>query len=150
MEHRPGLNAGFSLIEVVMGVGVLGVVVCSLYAGLSSGFTLIQFNRENLRATQILEEKMEVVRLFNWDQVVNQPGFIPTSFTESFYPAGGTNASGLTYTGSVLLTNAPVSESYSNDLRLVRITVAWTSSGVQHQRQMSTFVTQYGMQRYIY
>jgi hypothetical protein len=28
---------------------------------------------------------MEVVRLLNWDQIANYPGYVPTSFTAAFY-----------------------------------------------------------------
>ncbi len=143
-------EAGFNLVEVCMGVGVLGIAAVSLFAALGSGFSLVQIDRENLRATQVLEEKMEVIRLINWDQI-NQPGFVPSTFTAPFYPAAGTNtAGGITFTGTVLVTNAPISETYSGDLRMVRVTVTWTSEGVQHQRQMTTFVCQYGLQKYIY
>ena len=143
-------EAAFSLIEVCMGAGVLGLVALSLFGALGSGFTLVQVDRENLRATQILEEKMEVIRLFNWDQI-NQPGFIPSRFTEAFYPAAGTNgAGGIAFTGNVIVTNAPISETYAGDLRMVQVTVTWTSGGLQHTRQMTTFVSQNGLQKYIY
>jgi hypothetical protein len=64
--------------------------------------------RENIRATQILEEKMEVVRLFNWDQVVNLPGYIPTNFIAPFYANNPTNppAGSFNYTGAVLVTSS--------------------------------------------
>jgi len=148
---RP-VDAAFSLVEAMMSVCLLGIMFLSIFAGLSSGFSVVQTDRENLRATQILEEKMEVIRLFNWDQVANLPGYIPTSFTEQLYPPAGTNGSGggFYYTGTVTVTNAPISETYSNELRMVQVKLAWTSGGLQHQRQMITFVGQYGLQRYIY
>ena len=145
------LEAAFSLVEVTMGAGVLGIMALSIFAGISSGFSVVQTDRENLRATQILEEKMEVVRLFNWDQVINLPGYIPTSFTEQFYPPSGTNGGGgFYYTGTVSVANAPITESYSNELRMIQVQVTWTSNGVRHQRAMTTFVAEYGLQKYIY
>ncbi len=75
---RTSFEAAFTLIEVMMGVALMGLLSASLYAGLSYGFAEISLSREEERATQILEERMEVVRLLNWDQVVNLPGFIPT------------------------------------------------------------------------
>jgi prepilin-type N-terminal cleavage/methylation domain-containing protein len=142
----------FTLIEVAMGVAVMGVLFAALYAGLSYGFAEVNLSREEERATQILQEKMEVVRLLNWDQVVNLPGYIPTTFTDSYYADNPTNAptGGLMYYGTVLVTNTAISETYKDDLRLIRIQLQWTSGKVTHQRQMTTLVSQYGLQKYVY
>ena len=139
------------MIELMVAVAVLGIMFVSLYTGFSAGFGIIQLARENLRATQILQEKMETIRLYTWEQV-NTPGFIPTDFIDSFYVDAENNANhqGINYTGRVAIAAAPVSESYSNDLRLVTIEVDWESAGVVRTRQMNTFVTRHGLQKYIY
>jgi type II secretory pathway pseudopilin PulG len=152
MVYRACKSAGFTLAEVLVGVALTGMITVSLYAGLSFGFAEVRILRENLRATQILTERMEVARLLNWDQVANLPGYIPTNFTAGFYPTAPTNSSGggVTYTGTVSVTAAPISESYSNDLRMINIQVSWTSGNVRRQRQVRTFVSQYGLQKYVY
>lgn len=130
-------------------MGVLGLVLVSLFAGFTSGFAVLRNSRENVRATQILQEKMEVIRLIKWSDVRHD--FIPKTFTDSFNPSGSTNGnSGVTYTGTVIVTNAPLAESYSSHLRMVQINLTWTSGHVQHHRQMTTYVSEYGMQHYIY
>ena len=63
-KHKASL-AAFTLAEVVIAVGVLGVSIISLYAGISSGFALTRSSRENLRATQIMVEQMEAIRLYS-------------------------------------------------------------------------------------
>jgi hypothetical protein len=106
--------------------------------------------RENLRATQILAERMEVLRLVRFDDAL--PGFIPTNFTAAFY-INNTNsmiAGGFDYTGKVTITKSPVSESYAADLRMVRIDLTWKSGKVIRSREMTTFVSRYGLQNYIY
>ncbi len=145
-------RAGMTLAEVMVGVGVMGIMSVSLYAGFAFAFAEIRLAQENVRATQILEERMEVVRLLNWDQVVNLPGYIPMSFTAPFYADNPTNppSGAFSYTGTVLVTNAPVTETYANDLRMIQIQVSWPSGNVIRQRQMTTFVAQYGVQKYIY
>ena len=140
--------AGYTMIEVLVTGAVMAVMFVSLYSGFSAGFAVIQLAGEDLRATQILQEKMETIRLYTWDQI-NQNGFIPTNFLENFY-ATGTNVSGLNYTGKVVIANAPITESYSNDIKNVTITVEWSSAGVMRTREMSTFVTRNGLQNYIY
>ena len=85
-----GRKGGHTLAEVMVSVGLLGIMVVSLFAGFSSGFDVVRAERENVRATQILEERMEVIRLIHWDYVA--PGFIPTNFTVPFYAAAGSSA----------------------------------------------------------
>ena len=141
----------FSMIEVLVAVSVLGIMFVSLYSGFSAGFAIIQLSRENLRATQVLQEKMETIRLYTWDQI-NTAGFIPTNFVENFYTAGtNTNSTlSLMYTGQVSIASAPITESYSNELKTVSIRVQWLSAGVVRSREMTTFVTRNGLQNYIY
>jgi prepilin-type N-terminal cleavage/methylation domain-containing protein len=145
-------EAAFTLVEVLIAVGVLGVVIASLYGGFVYAFSQIALVQQNIRATQILEEKTEVIRLVNWDQLVNQSRFVPTNFTAPFYAANPTNpgANSFTYTGTVQITSAPVTESYAPSLRMIQVTLSWTSGNVARQRQMTTFVSQYGMQNYAY
>ena len=147
-----GRADAFTLIEVVVSVAVAGVLLVSMYAGLTFGFGQIQVSREEERATQILAEKMEFVRLFNWDQVVNQPGYVPTNFTASYSVTNPTNApaGSLIYTGKVTVASAPVSENYSNDLKMMVIALSWQSRGLTHRRTMTTFVSRYGLQNYLY
>ena len=143
-----GGQRAFSLIETMMAVVVVGTVFFALYSGISFGFATIGFSREELRATQILAEKMETIRLYNWTQV-NSNGFIPASFTAPFDTT--TNGSGgITYTGTVMIATPPMTEAYSNDLRLVTVQVQWRSARVLRQRSMSTLVSRYGLQSYIY
>jgi type II secretory pathway pseudopilin PulG len=138
----------FSIIEATVAVALVGVVLVSLYTGISNGFAFAKVTREDLRATQILQEKMETIRLYTWEQI-NTPGFVPTNFLESFY-ASGTNSGGLTYTGRVVIATAPLTEIYSNNLKQVTIRVAWKSGQVIRSREMQTFAAKHGLQNYIY
>lgn len=145
-------RGAFTIVEVLLGCGVLVIMGISLYAGFTFGIQQVRSARENIRATQILEEKMELARLLNWNQVANLPGYIPTSFQEAYYSTSATNVptGGVVYYGTVLVTNAPVTETYSNDLRMIQVTVKWTNFNLPHTRTTSTFVSQYGMQNYVY
>jgi prepilin-type N-terminal cleavage/methylation domain-containing protein len=140
--------SAFTLVEVLVAMALVGITFVSLYTAISSGFAVINVARENLRATQILLEKMETLRLYNWNQI-NSNGFIPPTFTAPDSPLGNTN-SGLMYQGTMTITNAPASETYSNDLRVVILQVSWTSGRVLRQREMQTLVSRYGLQNYIY
>ena len=141
-------QAAFSFAEVLVSSAICGIMFLTMYAGFSSGFAVLQLSRENLRGTQILQEKTETIRLYNWDQLTNV-SFIPTNFVDTFYP-GTQSTSGITYTGKVTIAAAPISESYSNDLRLITVEVQWVSAKVLRKRDMSTLVSRYGLQNYIY
>jgi hypothetical protein len=136
----------------MVGVAMIAIMGGAMYTGIGFAFNSLRLSRENLRASQILQGKMEVVRQYNWDQVVTYSGFIPTTFSEPFFADNPTNASSnFSYTGSVIVTNVPgFTESYSNDLRMIKIQLTWKTGKVIHTRQATTFVSQFGMQKYVY
>jgi type II secretory pathway pseudopilin PulG len=157
IKLKPTQRAGgrstqaMTLIEVLIATVGISILAATLYVALSQGFAVIQVARENLRATQILQEKMETMRVYNWDQI-NTPGFVPSSFTEPFYAVDSNNNGGFDYSGSVTITNAfPLgSASYSDDLRWVIVQVQWMSGNVMRRREMRTLVSQFGLHTYIY
>lgn len=128
---------------------IVSVVFVSLYVGLANGFGVIQLTRENLRATQILQEKCETIRLYTWDQISSN-GFIPTNFTAHYYPLTNEDSSGIVYTGSVQIADSSLSESYRTNLKVVRIQLTWQSGSVPRTREMETLISRYGLQNYIY
>jgi hypothetical protein len=138
----------FAISEALVAIAVIGIVFVCLYTAISSGFGFVQMSRENLRGTQILQEKMETIRLYTWEQLTT-PGFLPTNFVDYFIAATNTSR-GLTYTGQVTIASAPVTEAYSNDLKQVSIKLSWKSGRVVRTREMSTFVGRNGLQNYIY
>jgi prepilin-type N-terminal cleavage/methylation domain-containing protein len=148
-------QAAFSLVEVMVSMAVVSILFVALYAGISSGFGVVSVARENLRATQVLQDKIEEVRLYNWDQITSfgsSGSFIPTMFTEPYYPPGSSGAdAGFVYSGTLLITNAPIADSgYSNDLRLFTVSVTWTNGNVRRERNLSTLISRHGLQNYIY
>lgn len=148
-RERRQRRAAFTLVEVMFASGIFAIACLAGYSGIIQGFRIIQNTREDLRATQILQNKTEVVRLYTWDQLTNG-GFVPLTFTNSFNPAGPNGSKGATYYGTVTFASAPFTESYAADLEMVTFRVNWTNFNVSHQRQFSTLVSHYGLQNYIY
>ena len=146
--RRRGREEAATLAEVMVAALVLSIVLVALYVGISSGLSVIQLTRENLRATQILTEKMEIVRLCSWEQVTAPTNFIPSTFSAPFDSNGSTN--GLVYTGTVRISDPTMAEFYKNHLKLIQIELTWTSGSVQRTRSMSTYVSEYGLQNYVY
>ena len=142
----------FALVEVVIGAGLLGIMMISLYGGMSSGFAVTQLARENLRGTQIMLERMEGIRLYNWDQLTTS-NMIPVVFTNYYYPLAASGESkGIIYNGSMVITNATLSPSatYSTNMRIVTVSINWTSGKVLRTRSMSTYVSKNGIQNYVF
>ncbi len=145
----------YTVVELVVAVALLGIMFVSLFGGMSSGFAITQVARENLRATQILLERMEGIRLFTWEELCYS-NWIPANFTGYYYPLGNTNAGeslGLVYTGTMTVTPNPVMNppaSYSTNMAAVVATINWVSANVPRTRTMVTYVARNGIQNYVY
>ena len=152
-------KSAYTIAEVLVAVLITSILMSSLYGGFSAGFAVVKLSRENLRATQIMVQKMEAIRLLNWSQVLNTNTYVQSSFTDYYNPSGTNNGTyGVVFTGRVS-TNAPsnVPAAYRNNMRAITVTDFSTNYPVKpytnivvRSRQMQTLVARYGMQNYIY
>jgi type II secretory pathway pseudopilin PulG len=152
---RSGLRRrrrAFSIMEALVGMMLAGIMFVALYAGLAWSFTSLRLTRENLRATQILTEKMETIRLYTWEQLTVETNFLPTNFTATYYPPGETNSTGAGtwYEGRMTVTPVSFGCNYDEDMVKVTVAVDWTTGSLRRTRSLSTFVSQYGLQNYIW
>ena len=129
----------------MVGMAVLGIVFVGLYSGMVYGFKLIGMARENLRATQILQERFEGIRLYNWDQL-NDATFVTPTFQVPFYP----NQSNYFFQGTVTVAVPAYSQKYTNDMRLVTIQLTWTNGTTRCSRDVSSIIARYGLQNYVW
>ncbi len=147
-------RTAYTLAEVMIATALLLILVISLYGGMSSGFALTQASRENLRATQILVERMEGIRLFNWNQLNYSNNWVPARFTNWYYPLTNAHESaGIMYVGTMKVEQNPALNPgvcYGTNLALVTATVNWTSGGVPRHRTLATYVARNGVQNYVY
>jgi len=147
-HNKTRRRQAYTLTEVLVAVGIIGVLFVSLYLAFSAGFTVIRVARENLRATQILVQREETVRLYTWSQL-QDPAYFKTSFVDNYAPLG------TTYYGSIKL-DQPAnmgSPGYLADMRTMTLTVSWTNTigkPQPHVRQMQTQVARYGLQNYVF
>ena len=149
VARRKGQGA-FTLVESLFAMAMAGVMFAALYSGLAFGFSLIKVARENTRATQILVEKMETIRLYTWTQITNA-GFVPTNqFIVPYYSVDGTN-SGLLYTGQISIAACPLTNTYADTMKKVTIRLDWGQLGNSNRtRLMSTYITRNGLQNYVW
>ena len=79
---------------------------------------------------------------------------VPRTFTEYYYPLGSTNVNqGTRFSGTMTIADAvqsPPSTYSSTMMKSVTVRVTWMSGQLQHSRQMTTYVSQYGLQNYVF
>lgn len=143
-----GRALAFTLMEVVVAVLVLSTISTAFYLGLSTCFSVVKTSREDVRATQIMMQKLEAVRLCTWSELTN------FSFKEPYDPTSGTNGSGVYFFGTVTkgAVALPSITSYSNNMCAVTVNLVWTNTGKSKvfSRQMQTYYARYGLQSYIW
>src|SRR5215204_845919 len=142
MKLRPSPTAksrrlrAFTLVEATISMGVLGLVLSILYNGIMAGFFTVRMGRENLRATQIMLEKAETLRLYSWSQITNS-AYIHTNFTVSYDP-NSTSGKGAIYSGIIEIEPADIGADYGADMKRVTITVNWKTGGLQRTREFQS------------
>lgn len=144
-----GRRVAFTLTEVLVAVGVVGVLFVSLYMAFSAGFSMIRITRENQAATQVMTQRAETIRLYNWTQLTNA-AFFNTNFTEDATTTLGTKFCGNIQLSTPSYFGTPP-PSYLNDMRTVVISLRWTNTfgrPMPHYREMQTQVAKYGMGNY--
>ncbi len=156
-----GSQSAFSLIEIAVATAVVLVSIAGIFGVMTMGVSISEASRENLRATQIMLDKMEGVRLYSWTQLTNSSFLLP-SFTNWFYETNNVGLStasgyGIMYTGTVSVGSVPFTNSYSSNMAQVTVTVGWSSAGngwrastIAHSRSMVTYVSEQGLQNYIF
>jgi Tfp pilus assembly protein PilE len=153
---RTAKEKAYTLAEVMISVLIVGTLILSLYAGFSQGFSVIQSSRENLRATQILVQRMETIRLYTWSQSLDTTKYLQPSFVDYYDPRGrSNNTAGLVYQGTItseIPLDLPVA--YQADMRTITVRLYWTNFNqgepIVFSRQMQTRVARNGIQNYIY
>lgn len=149
--RRKPYERGVTLPETMIATGILALSIAGILGAIFSGFLIVERVRENQRATQIILEKVETIRLYSWPQI-NSSGFIPTSFTATYNPLAGTNSQGITYKGTFSIAPFPhTSADYSDKMRQVTVTLSWVSKqNTPRTRSFVTYIAEDGIQNYVY
>jgi hypothetical protein len=132
----------------MMAMAIVGVLVVTLYGTIATSVSWIKACEENERVTQMLSEKMDTIRLYNWTQI-NSNSFIPTNFIVGIDPSR-TNSRPY-YTGVVSIVGAPnpLPGLYNSNILQVTVAVNWVSGSRPQRRSMDTYIAKYGLQSYI-
>jgi len=144
--------SGFTLAETLVAVFVSGFMLTALYACLASGFSIVTVTREDLRATQIILQRMEAMRVSDYTQLTNSAKY-PTNTTVYFDEENQASGKGgtaytVTFNARPLPSPKPQSQFYTNMLE-VTVEARWMSGKVQRSRSMQTYVARQGIQQYV-
>ena len=107
---------GGTLVEVVIAVTILAIMGGGIISSINYGLFMMRLARENARATQIILEKLETIRLYSWSEVTNN-GFVPSAFTDVYDPQAPANQQGAVYNGTMTVSNVNFSSTYSTNMR---------------------------------
>ena len=134
----------FTTLEALIASALMGILVASLYGGITFGLAVIQNTREKLRGGQVLQEKLETIRLYKWQQI-NDATFLPRTFSASLNPTGNVPF----YEGTLTIGPVPLgSETYKADMLQVDVNLQWKSLGTLKTMNLQTFVSRHGIQNY--
>jgi len=142
---------GFTLVETMVATFIAAIVVPSLFAGFAAGFSMVKAAREDLRATQVILQRMEAIRLSAFDTLQNSAKH-PPKVTEYYSASGTTNGNGgAAYTVSYKCApgHTGLPPSYRTNILQITVEASWKSGNVQRSRSMQTYVSRYGIQRYV-
>lgn len=134
---------GFTLIEVLASMLLLGVSITALLSGISWGINTAAMQRENQIATQILTERMDTIRLYSHSLITNN-AYFPKTVTVTNVGSGKQ-----VYTLSMTVTNNFLGVNYRTNLAQVTLTLNWSTYGTPRQRTVRTFVAMNGLQAYV-
>ncbi len=123
----------------MVGVAILGIVFTTFYSAMKQGFFLIEQARDNTRATQILHDEMENLRMMSWDQV----SYLPAS--GDFTPYSGALGNYIDrYTCERTVGDR------KTDQKMVTLTLNWSDSrGRSHSQRYVTLISRDGLNKLI-
>lgn len=120
------LLGGFTLIEVLFAILLLGIMLSSILLSLSGQYSHIAQSNSQLQAASLAEEGLEAarsIRDMNWSNLSTGPHGL--SFSTSGWTFSNTSDTQNGFTRTVTITDATTHE------RNVDVTVAWIAAGTK-------------------
>jgi prepilin-type N-terminal cleavage/methylation domain-containing protein len=144
-------RSGFTLVETMIAMMVAAIWLSAHFLAFASGYALMSVTREDLRASQIMLQRMESVRLAGYTQLSDTNKY-PTSVTQYYDESAGTNGNrGVAYTVTHEIATGlgSLPPTYRSNVTEVTVGVSWQSGAKLRSRSMKTYVARYGIQSYV-
>jgi Tfp pilus assembly protein PilV len=150
-------ESAFTLVEVLMGAAVMTVVFVTIFGVMTMCLFVSGTSRENLRATQIMLDKMEGIRLYSPAQLTNTAFLLQafTNWSSETNNIGLPNVQGygIMYTGTITIAPVNFATAYTSNMHQVTVNIGWISGGqgdIPHTRNMTTFYASQGLYNYVW
>jgi len=130
--RRSSSDKGFSLIEVLIAMTVLGIMAMTLIGVLVHGFSLLNRTKQVILATQICQEQIEWIRNKPFDNIVNLGSTYTNDKLSALLNGQGTQA---------------IESSVGSDIRKLTVSVSWDFRGRALRKDVVTMITRSGIDK---
>jgi len=150
MRRRTKKEGGFSLIEVLITIFILGVVCITLISVFIYGFNLLQKTKKVAMATEIAQAEVERYRNTQYSEIQSYGPLDGTPVTRDLSPESlallkSTNP---VYfqdgDGSATLEGIPGGD---ENIRKLTVTITWMYRGQQQEKNVVTYIASSGINR---
>lgn len=132
MQRKKKKQGGFTLIEVLITIFLLGVVLMTLVSVFIYGFTLLARTKQVNLAAQIAQEEVEFIRNNSFDDILT----LGTSFTHESL------SSLLSGQGTLTIEDGP-----GDDIKKLTVSVTWNYRGIQQSKDVVFYITREGINK---
>lgn len=131
-KKRKKDEKGFSLIEVLIAIFILGIVSITLISVFMYGFNIVYKTRQANLATQIAQEEVEAIRMLSYDDILLLGStYEHESLSELINGAG-----------TVTVEAGP-----GDDIKKLTVSVTWDYRGIDMRKDVVTFITREGVNK---
>jgi len=123
---------GFTFIEVLITMLILGVVLIALLSCFIYGFSILSRMRQLTIATQSIQEELELIRNMPFNNILG----LDNSFTNESLSLLE-NSSGI----------ISLEDSAGDDIKKLTVSVLWSHHGRKMRRDVVTYVTRKGINK---
>ena len=132
IQNQKNPQKGFSLIEVLIAIFILGIVSVTLISVFIYGFNVVFKTRQVTMATQIAQEEVELVRNMNYDDILLLGStYDHDSLSELVNGAG-----------ALSIQSGP-----GDDIKKLTVSVTWDYQGTNMRKDVVTFITREGVNK---
>ena len=136
--HPHPSQDGFTIMEALIAAMILGLALASVLAISSHSFRYLSDIRLTARSSQVLQQKMEDLRLLSWTDLQS----ISNNFSDSMTPG--------TFRGTITMVPYDTYGSITSATR-VTLMVTWTNRNSRiSTNTLSTIIANGGLNKYIF